>query len=692
MKSKVYTIILILIGFMQSTAQVDRTKAPEPGPAPKIQLKDPKTFDLDNGIKVFVVEDHKLPRVTYVLRIDNKPITEGDKAGLSSIFSDVMGNGTTNISKEKFLEEIDFLGGSLSIGAQSAFAGGLSRYSKRFLELMADAVINPLLTEEEFQKAKDRAIESFKVDEKSVENIAGRISSALSFGTHHPYGEFATEETLNNVKFEDVKDFYGSYYSPNNAYLVVIGDVDFSEVKKDIKNTFGNWKKSNTKEYDLPAPSENVNSTEIDFVDMPNAVQSNIILTNNVSLQMNDDDYFAALIANFILGGGGTGYLFQNLREDKGYTYGAYSSIGASRYKAARFTATAEVRNNVTDSSIVEMLKEIKRLQNEPVSKNDLENAKAQYSGGFIQALENPQTPANFALNIELNNLDDDFYSDYLAKIKAVTAEDVQNAAKKYFKHDNARIIVVGKGSEVVPGIESLSIPVNYYDKYANKVDKPSFNKAIPAGLTAEKVLETYIEKIGGKEELSKINTVLEKANVSIANVPVTLSADIKVMSPNKESIEMSAEGMGVIMKQKFDGKSGYTEQQGQKIPLPEEAVKVKLKEKAIFPEMHYLPNEVKLESIVPVDGKDAYKVSVNLDGQVSYRYYNVSSGLLVQTQSTFINNGQELQTITNYGDYRDVEGILFPFELKVQSGPQNITFNLNSVKFNEGVFEEDFK
>ena len=450
-------LFLMTVGVIN--AQIDRSVQPKPGPAPKITLEKPGEFKLKNGIEVLVVENHKLPRVSITLRIDNKPIAEGKKAGVSSILGAMLGNGTTNIPKDEFNDEIDFLGANLGFGSQSAFASSLSKYSDRIIELMADAAINPLLTKEEFEKEKEKLIESLKSDKKSVDAVARRVGSALSYGVKHPYGEFVTEETVNNIEFGDVLAFYEKYFNPNNAYLVIVGDVEMSDVKRKIKEHFGKWEKSAGVETTLPKPMANAQYTQVNFIDMPNAVQSNISLTNNVDFKMNDEDYHAVLIANKILGGGFGSYLNMNLREEHGYTYGARTSISPSRYGASRFTAGAAVRNMVTDSAVVETLKEINRIKTEPVDTKNLENAKAKYVGDFILDLESPRTIANYALNIKLNNLPEDFYSTYLAKINAVTKEDVMRVANKHFRPENARIVVVGKGSEVLENLEKKESP-----------------------------------------------------------------------------------------------------------------------------------------------------------------------------------------------------------------------------------------
>ena len=690
MKTKISVFITLFLMSIGVNAQIDRSKQPQPGPAPKITLEVPGEFQLKNGIKVLVVENHKLPRVSYSLRLDNKPITEGEKAGVSSLLGAMLGNGTLNISKDDFNEEIDFLGARLGFGPQSAFASSLSKYSDRMIELMADAAINPLLTKEEFEKEKDKLIEGLKSEEKSVDAVAGRVGGALSYGVKHPRGEFTTEETVNNVQFEDVLAFYEKYFNPNNAYIVVVGDVEIKDVKKQLKKHFGKWEKTTSIDITLPDPKPNAQYTQINFVDMPNAVQSNISLTNNVSLKMKDADYHAVLIANKILGGGFSSYLNMNLREAHGYTYGARSSVGTSRWNASRFRAGAAVRNAVTDSAVVETLKEINRIKTEPVDADKLANAKAKYVGDFVLALERPQTIANYALNIKLNNLPKDFYTTYLEKINAVTAADVKRVANKYFKTENARIIVVGKGSDVLENLEKTGIPIKYFDKYANAIDKPVFSKPIPAGVTAQTVLEDYFKAVGGKDKAKSVTSTFTTASIS-GLAPFPLKAELKAMTPNKQSMEMSAEGMGTLVKQKWNGESGYAEQQGQRKDLTEKEIAEKKDDNPIFPELYYDVKNLTLVAVTAVEGEDHYKIKVTKNGKDSFRYYNVKTGLLTLTESTGEVQGKEMTTVVQFGKYTDVNGIKFPYMMNITSGPQKIPFEISSIKVNEGVSDADF-
>ncbi|MGB0790440.1 MAG: M16 family metallopeptidase, partial [Flavobacteriaceae bacterium] len=297
------TLVMAIFASTSLDAQVDRSKQPAPNGSPVIKLEEPQTFQLKNGLKVLVVENHKLPRVSIQLLLDNPPILEGEKAGVSSLTGGLLGKGSLNISKDDFNEEVDFLGASISFSGQSAFASTLSRNFPRIIELMADTAIYPDFSAEEFDKEKERYIEGLKSDEKNVSAVASRVESALAYGVAHPNGEFSSIESIEKVNLSDTKAFYRDFFVPENAYLVLIGDINLKDAKKLVKSNFGKWKAKSPKQTPF-TEATNLETTEINFVDMPNAVQSEIIVQNLVDLKMSDEDYIPALIANQILGGG----------------------------------------------------------------------------------------------------------------------------------------------------------------------------------------------------------------------------------------------------------------------------------------------------------------------------------------------------------------------------------------------------
>ncbi len=684
-------ITLIALFTLGLNAQIDRSKQPEPGPAPKINLDKPNSFELMNGLKVMIVENHKLPRVRIQLEIDNPPVLEGEKAGVQSLTGSLLGQGSTNISKDDFNEEVDFLGATIDIGAQGAFASSLSKYFPRILELMADVALNPNFTQEEFDKEKNILLTSLKTQEKDVGAISRRVQLALGYGKNNPDGEFTTEETVNNVTLSDIQQFYRKNFVPANAYLVVIGDVQFEEAKELITEAFTPWTKATPPSLSYSKPVD-AQYTQINFVDVPNAVQSEVTVQNLVELQMKDEDYLSALIANQILGGGGEGRLFLNLREDKGYTYGSYSSIRNDRFGPTRFNAFAQVRNQVTDSSVVEILKEIDRIIKEPVSEKELKNTKAKYSGRFVMALEQPETVANYALNIEKEGLPDNFYETYLERINAVSIEDVQKAAQKYFSTKNARVVIAGKGSEVLENLEKVEfndkkIPVLYYDKFATKTEKPDYSASIPEGITAEAILEKYIEVIGGKSKLEGVESYAMFAEAELQG----LKLELEMKKTSKDQFMQDVKVAGNSMqKQVLDGDKGYAIAQGQHKDLsPDEIKKVK-EESATFPELNYLAaGDIALEGVESVGDKKAYKLKIT---DAKSAFYDMETGLKLQEIETQEVQGQQITQTLQLSDYKEISGILFPFKLSQTAGPQTFDFTVTEIKVNEGVSATDFE
>jgi zinc protease len=680
---KIATIVLGLFLTFSVQAQVDRSQ-PKPGPAPKINIGKPQTFQLPNGLTVMVVENHKLPRVTASLTIDNAPYAEGSLAGLSAITGSLMGNGTSKISKEAYNEEIDFYGASLSLYASGGYASSLTKYFPRVMELMALGATDPLFTQEEFDKEIAKAIEGLKADEKSVPSAAARVANVLAYGKTHPSGEYVTEQTLKNITLADVKQHYANFFSPNNAYMIITGDIKFNDAKKLVEKHFGKWKKGNSPKIDYADPKD-VQYTQINFVDMPNAVQSEISLINMNKLRMTDKDYFAVILANQILGGDFNSYLNMNLREAHGWTYGARSSIGPTRY-ISTFRASSSVRNSVTDSAVVEFLKEIKRIREEKVDEETLANVKAGYVGNFVMQIEKPQTIARYALNTKLYNLPDNFYENFIANINAVTAEDIQRVANKYFSYDNSRIVVVGKGSEVIAPLEKLGIPMFYFDKFGNPTDKPQA-KAVDPSITPKVVLDKFVNAIGGADAVKNVKTISMKGSANVPGAPAPVSIIIK-KADGKFYQDISIEGMGSLSKQVINGDKGYVTGQGGKQDFTAEELKDSKGETVPFTETYLATlTDVVVESIEAVDGNDAYVLK---SGKHKY-YYDVATGLKVAESQEQEQMGQKFTTMTYYKDYRDVKGVKIPFNIV-----QNVGFELDvkftDIKVNEGVTDADFK
>jgi len=695
MKTKILSLIaLVFMGITTMHGQIDRSKQPTAGPAPKINIGKPQSFTLSNGLKVMVVENHKLPRVSLNLRLDNPPVLDGDKAGVSELTGAMLGKGSKTITRDAFNEEVDYMGANLNLGANGGFASGLSKYFNRLVTLMADAAINPNFTEVEFDKEKEKVLEGIKSEEKNVKAVANRVKDLLVYGKNHPYGEYVSKETVTNVTLADVSKFYQNYFVPDNAYLVIIGDVKYKDVKEVVTENFSNWRKGLAPVVSLPVV-KNVQFTQVNFVDMPDAVQSEIAVVNTVDLKMNDADYHAALIANKIYGGSFNSMLNLNLREAHGWTYGARSSLRADKDTQAAFTSSTSVRNAVTDSAVVETLKELKNIRTIDVTLKQLNNVKAKYLGDFVLAMEKPQTISRYALNIETNKLPADYYETFLKKINAVTIADVKRVANKYFLADNSRIVIAGKGSDVVESLEQLmyngkKVPVKYFDKYGNSTAKPVFSKPLPKGVTAQSVIDTYFKAIGGKDAVSKVKTLVLSGDMNAMGQ--VMGIQMKKMSPNKSAMEVTHPQAGVVMKQVFDGETGYAAQMGQKQPMSAEDIAESKNKNALFDELSLDMAKVTLESMTSINGEDAYKLKVTGSGEPEYRYYNAKSGYLVKSETTKKAQGQTISISTEYRNYTPTSGIQFPFSLTTKQGPQTFGMIIKKATVNGGVTEADFK
>ena len=684
-------IIVLVILTTSLNAQLDRSVMPESGPAPEIFFGKPQTFNLDNGLTVMVVENTKLPRASASLSFDNPLIFEGDIAGVSSILAEMVGNGTQSISKEDFIEEIDYMGASLNVTGSGAFAGSLKRYFPRVLELMASAVLEPLFTQEEFDRQKNLIKESLKTGEKDVGTAADRVESFITYGSQHPNGEFISQESLDKASLQDAIDFYNNYSSPSNAYLVIIGDVNYDEIKSKVTDLFGSWNSKEVSSSSFPSPN-NPDETEIIFVDMPNGVQSVVSVINTVEFNKKNSDYFAALVANRILGGGGAGRLFNNLREDKGWTYGSYSGISESYKTKGLVIAQAQVRNEVTDSAALELLMELDKMKNTYVLDEELNSAKAKYTGNFVLSLENPSTIAGFARNIITQDLPEDYYNSFLENINSVTKEDVQNAAKNYFLTDNTRVFITGKGSEILESIESIEyngkkLKVRYFDKYANEIERPNYT--VDSNISAEDVIDDYIKAIGGKDALSEVTSIEIKATSNIQGTVLEMYS-IK-NNQNQSLMEMSAMGM-TIAKTVFNKYQGFNEVNGQRIPLTEVELEQAIINSALFSELNFDFSLVQLVGTSDVEGEKAYEIKVTDNKSV---FYSVDTGLKLKEVESQEVEGNLIVGETYFKEYEEVEGILLPKEINQVSAsipiPGGITFKATSIKLNVETNESDF-
>lgn len=683
-----YTILAGAALLLASCApKVDRSVVPTPAPAPEIQLGSYDTFTMDNGLKVIVVQNNKLPRVSFQLFVDHGPIAEGDKAGAASMAGGLLKSGTQTRSKAEIDETVDFMGASLSTSSSGAFASGLSKHKDDVIALMADVVLRPTFPAEELAKEKRRTISGLTSSKTDPNTISSNITSVLKYGDH-PYGELVTEKTIEAIEQTDLKAFYTSYFKPNISYLTIVGDISLEEAKSMVGSHFGSWEKGEVAKPTWTTPQAPL-ATEVAVVPLPGAVQSVIDVTFPVELKPGDQDEIAVRVMNNILGGGTfSGRLFQNLREDKAFTYGAYSSLSSDPVIGS-FSANTSVRNDVTDSAVVEIMYELRRIIKEPVPDSTLQFMKNWMTGTFALGLESPQTIARYALNIERYGLPKDYYQTYLSRLSAVTSADLQRVAKRYLKPNNAYITVVGSKEDLEGKLDSFG-EVTFYDMYGGPYSE---RRAAPEGLTASGVLTNYVNAMGGEEAIAGVTSYVAVGTLETAGMSMTVTNKVKGNTMMSTTVEM----MGMVaMEQVYNGTAGKVSQMGQSIPMDEGQLTDMKHEADLLFELHLDQYGIAAEllGVEAIDDQDVYVVEYTYpDGATSMDYFSVDTGLRVQRASTeSLPGGESITSVVTYKDYVDIDGVKFPKVMTTVAGPQTINITFDEVKLNVNLKDSEFK
>lgn len=675
--SFVLSLLIATVGF----AQVDRSQFPNSGPAPEIKIGEAETFTLENGLKVFVVKNTKLPRVSFTLVLEKDPILEGDKAGMTGFVGEMMTAGTTNRTKDQLDREIDFIGASLSASANSMFASSLKKHQDKVLELMADVLYNPIFPQAELDKLKKQSLTGLAQSKDNPDEISGRLTSALVYGKNHPYGEVSTEATINNITVEDVKSYYQTYFKPNIAYLAIVGDMDKAEAEVVVKKYFASWKSGKVPTFTYPVPQRQAKNT-VALVDRTTSVQTVIDIAQPLEMKIGDTDYVSSRLLNEILGGGSSSRLFLNLREDKGYTYGAYSSIGADKL-ISQFSANASVRTEVTDSAVYEFMNEIVNIVDKGVTEEELVKAKSSLAGSFGRSLESPATIANFALNTVRYSLPKDYYATYLQKMNALTVEDINATAKRLIDPTKLYVTVVGNGAEIKEKLAQFGEVIEFDNMGfpAKKIEMAD------ASMTAHKVIENYISAIGGSEKASAIKAAKVTMSANVMGTALGLSFvydDANMRFAQKTSIAGNVMQSSVLK----DGK-GTVSAQGQTIEMTADQIDAGRLSSFFLPELYFgsMSYTLALDGIKDVEGTQAYKVIVTSpSGASTINYYSVESGLKIKNENAQAGD-------TYYSDYQERNGVLIPMAYTIKSPmiPVPLEAKVESLELNPTLTDADF-
>src|SRR5829696_4779979 len=469
---------------MSQQQQSFRSQAPAPLQPRPITIPTPRETTLSNGLTLVVVEDSRLPLISYRLafRIGGA-FDPPTLPGLIDLLSGLLPEGTQSKTSKEIADEVARMGASISAGASSDYtivaASALAQFNDPILDLLAEVALEPSFPENEVELAKENTKESLRQQRAQPSFLASEMVARVMFGDH-PYSIVApTPESIDRFSREEFVKFHRARLVPNNAVFVVVGDVRYDEIAGRIESLFSTWERGEELVANFPPPPARTKRTAY-LVDRPGSAQSNIVIANP-GITRTNPDYFPMILMHTVLGATASSRLFMNLREDKGYTYGAYTNLDARR-TAGSFRATAEVRTQVTGDSLKEFFYELERIGNEPVSAKEIADAKSYLTGVFPIRLETQEGLTDQLVQIKMLNLPNDYLQNYRDRIQAVTIEDIQRVAEKYVKPDEAALIVVGDGSSVLDQIKPFSADIEIYNTAGKRKTAESSAATDPTG------------------------------------------------------------------------------------------------------------------------------------------------------------------------------------------------------------------
>jgi zinc protease len=420
----------------------------------KVKLPRPQEADLPNGIHVMVLEDHRVPQINMQLQIRGAGgyYDPADLPGVAGMTASMMMEGTTTRNTRQIAQEQETMASTVSVGASlSSESAALTVFSladnfDKSLDLAADILLNPVFPEEELARYKTRQRASLVQLRSNPSFLAQERFARVVYGDHPASRVMPSVDVIDRTTREALVAFHKAHYVPDQGIVAVVGDISFAEARKKIEAKFGGWKKAGVT---LPAVQDPppIGPSKIYLVDRPNSVQTSLIVGTQ-AINRTSPDYDVVSLLNSIIGGGPTGRLFLNLREDKGWTYGAYSNLTAARYRGV-WMASTEIRGDVTEGAVREILNEVDRTRAERIPDKEFLDKKRSLVASFALSLESPAAIMGNYITSRLYNLPADYWDKYPERVMAITQDQVQPAAKKYLEAGRLQIVAVGDAKKI---------------------------------------------------------------------------------------------------------------------------------------------------------------------------------------------------------------------------------------------------
>jgi len=659
MKKVILLIIVVSVISNQLLFADDTLKVSKPSPLQEKIFKFPEyqMFFLDNGLKVFVFEDHRQPTLAFRLLTAGGKSIDTVKPGIADITASLLTKGTKKLNSQEFAQSIDGIGADISAEVETDFltvtASGLKKHLNTLLDLYVQAITSPALSEQEFKKIIPQMIASIQQEKSNPEILAQKMSRKVVYGENHPYALDATEESVNKINLYDIENYYSGVFYPNNSTLVVTGDVKSDEIIKEIKKKFKNWEKSK-EDIKISIPPIKPIPIGVYFIERPGSVQSTILYSTK-TVPYTHKDYDILELATNIISGGIAGRLFKVLREEYSYTYTPYGNLTQNKF-SGRYFCGADVKKEVTDSALFVLLKQINSLTKNLVPEQELSRVKTYLAGTFKMSFESSEYLAMLIQNADFYGKDIKELESFTGRIMGFAPNSIRSIANQYLNTSKGYIIVVGS-SEVK---EKLSQFGKMYDFDLNLNPLSGDNaKMEPVSMTFEDLIGKYIKAIGGLSALETVQTVIDTANVemiSSGNVMKGLLIQYQ-KAPNKKYMNFDMN----VFKQEIwvDGQEVWIKLNKVEKMKSDEAEKI-LYDAYLFKDAKLIEQGFKC-TVLGKQGNQILMKALSPKGFVSTYYFDAKTYLINKIERVETTAEGTIPITEHIKEYIEIEGVKLP-------------------------------
>ncbi|ROL57017.1 insulinase family protein [Bacteroidetes/Chlorobi group bacterium Naka2016] len=685
--SAIFLFLLIyLANFMNAEEKIDVTKKPEP--LAEKEFSFPKYIEtkLSTGMKVFIVEDHEQPTFGFRILIPGGSAYDGEKPGLAELVAEMLTKGAGKMSAFDIASKLDGVGAELNISANpdhfiiSGFC--LVKHIPVLLDVLSQVITNPTFPKDEFEKLKTRVISGIKSEKSRPMTVATNLSKKVIYGEKHPYGMKKTEESIQAITLDDVKNFYTKFFKPDHATLVITGDVKEKEILPYFEKAFAKWQRGKLALLSLPPIKPE--PLGVYFIERPASVQSSIVLAVP-TVEITNPDYEALDLAASIMGSGFAGRLFRTLRETYSYTYTPFGYQTSSKF-ANRFACGAEVRNQVTDSAIDVIKEQLYLLATEPPSEEELNRIKKVKVGSYLMSFENSDFIASLIQNAHFYGKPMSYLKDYPKIINSITPYDIQKVAKKYMHPDKAYIVVVGN-PDVKNKLEKFG-KIFLYDLDLKPISGEK-GKVEPIELKPEEIIKNYIQARGGMSLANDVKTIVIESNATLSFQGQTLNGKIidKIKSP---LMRHQFVDFGMFQSEVWLNKDkSWAKVQGNLEEVKDREHSKNVLDVAIMKDFNFLLENFKAKVL----GKQGDNILVKLKAESGFEatvYFDAKTYLINQIESTEDTPQGPIPVTTEYSKWEKVGNFLFPSKVKNTNPMFTVELEQN-IKLNEEIGEEEF-